>query len=190
MSEYYMHPRPGKGSDGNPLIPMGDGNPMQVAGQGDLITITPVVQIAGAYVANEVVGGIQTLAAAMRVAGGRGMLESLMVFDHANQKAALNIFLFDQLPVGTYADHVAFTMGAADGPKCLGVAQVAAADYLTVGSFAYATLGAGSGRVWQALMLKALGAADPNLYAVIQTTGTPTYVAATDLQLRFGFLQN
>lgn len=169
----------------------------QVYGQSDLITITPTLQIAGAYVANEVVGGIQTLANAMRVPNGRGLFESLMVFDHANQKAAFNIFLFDQLPVGTYADHVAFTMGATDGPKCLGVAQVAAADYITVGSFAYATLGAGSGRVWQALMLKAIGITgggsvknDPNLYAVLQTTGTPTYVAATDLQLRFGFLQN
>lgn len=153
-----------------------------VSGSTDILSPSITVSTS-AYSANDVVGGKITVPNAMRVSGGTGILQSLCIIDKANQKAALEILIFDSDPSsGTYTDNGAFTWNATDGAKLIRRISVAASDYATFGTAAIADISPG-GKV-----LKATGS--KNLYAVIVTTGTPTYAATTDLAVRWGILQD
>jgi hypothetical protein len=155
----------------------------KVGGPTTIISPTITVSTSPAYTANDVVGGKLTLTDALRVSGGTGILQSLCIIDKGNQKAALEILIFDSNPSsGTYTDNGAFSWNATDGAKLIRRISVLASDYTTFGTAAIADLSTG-GKV-----LKASGS--KNLYAVIVTTGTPTYVATTDLIVRFGILQD
>lgn len=151
----------------------------------DVIVITPTLTVStSAYSAGDCVGGILTLPAALLPRTAGGTLVSLAVTDASDQKAALEVLVFDAEPSGgTYTDNGALALSAADLSHLLARVPVATSDYVTVGSVAVATVGA----VNKAL---AAGAAVTDLYAVVMATGTPTYAAGTDLVLRFGVARN
>lgn len=140
---------------------------------------------AGAYNSGDNVGGVLTLANAVRSSGGTCVLQSLHIRDNTNQKAALTILIFASDPTAgaTITDNAAFAYGASAFPKQIDKINVLTTDYETVDGKATATL-SGLGRVYTAN-----GSA--NLYAVIVTTGTPTYGAvSTALAVNFGILQD
>lgn len=152
-----------------------------VGGFTSLVTIAPAVTASSAYVAGYAVGGKQTLANAVR-ANGTAILDSIMVLDRANQKAALDILIFESDPSSaTITDHAAFVFST-DDLKVLARIPVAAGDYVTYNGKATATL-KGLG-----VVLKA--ASGTSLYAAIVTSGTPTFAATTDVQVRYGLLQD
>jgi hypothetical protein len=126
------------------------------------------------------VGGKRTLTGAL-TSVGTGILESIIVLDRADQKAALDIFIFDADPTAaTLADKTAFVFST-DDLKVIAHVSVAAADYVTVNSKAIAhetSLG---------IALKASGT---TLWAAVVTSGTPTFAATTDVQVTFGILQD
>ncbi len=133
------------------------------------------------YVAGYTVGAIQTLTNAVTKSGGTGILESLTLLDKSNQKAAMDIFIFDVNPAAaTTTDHAAFVFSTND-VNVIARVSVAASDYVTVNSEAIAVK-SGLG-----IAVQASGSA--NLYAVAVTSGTPTY-AATALQWVWGILQD
>jgi hypothetical protein len=146
------------------------------------VLITPTITInAIAYSAGDSIGGKIALNGASRANFGASILDSLMILDRANQKAVLEVLIFDSDPsAATLTNNAAFVFST-DDVKVLARIPVATADYITINGKAVA-------------MLRNLGAivkpvAGSTLYAAIITTGTPTY-AVGDVQIRFGFLVN
>jgi hypothetical protein len=126
------------------------------------------------------VGGKRTLTGAL-TSVGTGILESIIVLDRANQKAALDIFIFDADPTAaTLADKTAFVFST-DDLKVIAHVSVAASDYVTVNSKAVAH---------ESSLGIALKASGTTLWAAVVTSGTPTYAATTDVQVTFGILQD
>jgi hypothetical protein len=147
-----------------------------------LLTISPTVT-AGAYHANDVIGGKLTLAGAVRIAGAGGLINTLTVQDLAGQKAVLQIFLFQADPAaGTYTDNGALDIHDTDMAYCIGYITVAATDYIDLADNSVAFL-SNLGIPIQALT-------GTSIYAVMRTTGTPTYAATTDMKLVFGILRD
>lgn len=134
------------------------------------LDLTPTVT-AGAYTANDVIGGLLTLPME-RVSG---LIEDVVVIDDANQSAAIDLYFFDEAPTAI-ADNAAFAPTIADLQKLIGVVSVAGGDYTTVNSNAYAT---------KALDVGFESKQAFNIYVYAVVTGTPTFAATTDLTLRF-----
>lgn len=144
-------------------------------------TVTPTVQISGAYTAGYSVGAVQSIAPASIAAGLGVKLDSITVTDAANQKAAITVLFFAKTPpTATVTDNVAFAWGS-DLPLCIGKVDIAAADYETFNSKAIAC---------KTDINLDMVPAGTTLFAVLVTTGTPTYVAATGLTLTFGLEQS
>lgn len=141
-------------------------------------SVTPVINTS-AYEAGDVVGSVLTVPGVFGQAL-TAILKNVLVKDNANQKAALTILFFGSLPSGTYTNNAAFSWGAGDFAKLVGKANILAADYETVGAKAVA-------EVEFSLNLENTESTD-KLYAVVLTTGTPTYASASDLEIQFGVL--
>lgn len=137
---------------------------------------------ASAYEAGDAVGGKITITSAMRTSGGTGVLQSIHLIDKGNQKAAMELLIFDSDPTAaTITDDTAFVYST-DISKQIARIPIAASDYVTLNSIATASLG-GLSRI-----VKASGSA--NLYAALVTTGTPTYISTSDIIITFGILQD
>lgn len=155
--------------------------PVQASQPLNIVQTNPTVT-AGAYSANNVVGGIQTLATALRNATNGGILESISVLDKAAQGAQLSFFFFSALPTGgTYADHGALVLAAADLPNFLGKVDIAAASYDPAGAAVKVSTASNIGMVLS-------GDASGNVYVIATTTGTPTYTLLC-LNLSYGIIQ-
>lgn len=138
------------------------------------VDVTPTIT-AGAYSAGDVVGGLMTLNVAS--AGGGGVIKRVIIADGDNEKAAGSIYVFTASPT-SFADNAAFAPVIGDFQKLIGVIPVAAGDYVTVNSEAYALI--------KDLSLEYV-CPTGNLFAYFVTaTGvTPTYGTTSDLQFRF-----
>jgi hypothetical protein len=151
---------------------------------GNAITISPTVTVdTSANSAGDVLGSKLTLTSAARVSGGTCILDTILVEEKGSQAAVLDILIFGQDPSnGTYTTNGAFTANDTDMGFLIARVHVASTDYVATGGYTTANLG-GLGRV-----LTATGGA--NLFAVIVTSGTPTYSATSSLKVRFGFRRN
>lgn len=140
--------------------------------------VTPTIT-AGAYTALDVVGGLLTFNVSSP--SGVGILNKLVIADDDDEKAVLTLYLFNAAP-STIADN-ASTTGAlliADLKKLVCTISIAAADYKTINSNAYAVKEDINN------VYKADGKG--NLYGYLVCTATPTYTAATDLTLTLSVL--
>jgi hypothetical protein len=132
------------------------------------------------YSSGDCVGGVIELDAGEPSSKDGDLLHMLTVIDKSNQKAALVLVLFDRNPVGaTTADNGAFAWGT-EIDHVVGVVAVASADYVTLDSKAVATI--------SSVGCKFRGNGN-SCYAVLVTSGTPTY-AASALTLKFGLVLN
>lgn len=157
------------------------GHAGNVGGYTKIVRVDPTIT-AGAYSANDVVGGELAIPNAMRVPNGTGVLQSITVYDADNEKAALDFYFFQSAPAAALADNAAFAWTAGDEDLFLGMVSVAAADYVTATDAVVSVRNIG---------LPVRAAANGNsLYCYVVATGTPTYTAATDLTFIFGFLQD
>lgn len=144
------------------------------------IVVTPI--ITGAlFAANDIVGGKLTLPNAVRVANGSGKLNNLLLVDTSKQAAALTIFIFKADLVGVYADNAAEAITAADWLKCIGQISILATDYKTWANASVVDIGE--------IGMDIFAEIGRNIFALIVTTGTPTY-GANALQLTFGIERN
>lgn len=153
----------------------------EVGANTTLVSCTPTVT-AGAYHANDVVGGIQTIANAVRVSAGTGIIQSLTISDLAAQKAVFEIYLFSATPgTGTYTNNSAMDLDDTDALLCIGRIDVTEADYKSLADNSIA-------------MIRNIGipikVAATSLFVVIRTTGTPTYTSTSDLKFTFGILRD
>ncbi len=145
----------------------------------EVLSITPTINTVQ-YTAGDAVGGKQTLAAGL-AAGLPVQLDSIVVQDVSNQKAALTVLFFDADPAAaTITNNNAFAF-VTDMAKCIGRSNIAAADYETIDSQAVATIRN------LGMILKPVAS---TLYAVVMlTSGTPTYAVGA-LTFKYGFKQS
>lgn len=156
---------------------------------------TPTITSGVAYTSGDAVGGLQTLSVSVRTPGavsafdgtstveGTAILQSICVVETGNQKAALDIVLFNANPSSsTIIDNNAIVIHANDIGKIVGYAGIAASDYTTVSNASIAN---------KTVSVVIPAAADSvTLYAAVVTTGTPTFTSTSGLKFSYGFLQN
>jgi hypothetical protein len=174
----------GTGKMAEPVYSIAGENHIGMVG-GTTVLVSPAIPTtATPYTANDVVGGKLTIAGAARVSGGTGILQSVLVRDVNNQKAALTILLFNADPAnGTYTDNVALTLNATDAAFIVRKINILTTDYETLGTQAVADV---------AVAFKPIKiTAGTSLFALVITTGTPTYGAnSTSLNISFGIVQD
>lgn len=154
-----------------------------VGGTTAQITPSLTVSTTPAYSSGDNVGGKLTLSNIVRVSGGSGVIQSLLVVDASNQKAAFDVLLFNADPTNTtFTDNGALTINSADVAKIVRRISVAASDYVTVGGVAVAEIAVGGKPI--------VPASGTTMYAAVVTTSTPTYAATTALIVRLGVLQD
>ncbi len=161
----------------------GDYEPLAVDALGRLWThqvgspakflVTPTVDTA-IYAANDIVGGIQTIANFALVSGGGGTLKGVSVYTADGEVFEFTLALFSATPSGgTYADQGAVTWHANDAALYIGKVVVASANYVTLG---------GDSLGFVACDIP-LTVAATSLFALIFATATPTFTAGTDVHL-------
>jgi hypothetical protein len=169
-------------TSGQPLLAATENHIGQVSGHSTVVTVSPTVDTA-IYASGDLMGGKLTLASAARVAGGTGMIHSLTIVDQDNEKAALDIVFFESDPTGTtFTDQAALDVADADMLNVVGVVSVSASDYVSFVDNAVATL--------RNIGLSFKLDSGTSLFAAIVSRGTPTYTAATDVQVKVGILMD
>lgn len=144
-------------------------------------SVTPSITVdTAAYAPGDTVGGIITLANAVRVSGGTSLLHNIHLFDRSNQKPTGQLLIFNASPAAaTTTDNAAFVYST-DDLKQVARIPVVAGDWVSVNTKASASL-IGLGR-----MVKA--ATGTSLFLVFVTDGSPDFVAGTDFQVIFNFI--
>lgn len=156
------------------------GNVIGGYGKGKIVTPTITVSTS-VYEAGDCVGGKITLTDAMRVTGGSGVLQSITVIDVSATKPALELLIFNADPTAaTLTDQAAVALST-DISKVIHRIPIYTSDYTTVASVSIADITVNK-------VVEAVGS--DNLYAAIVATGAHEFVAATDLKMSFGFLQD
>lgn len=98
--------------------------------------VTPTIDTS-IYADNDVIGGLLTFDFIFDLSVNGGWLSSVWLADKDNEGAALRLFLFDDLPTGTYTDQAAFALTEADSEKLIRI--VSFSTYTTVNSEKFAS---------------------------------------------------
>lgn len=180
----------GEGTGGTPsklddLIGTGNTSLESINGKTALVVKLSGAQVGvdgNIYASGDLMGGKLTLSNAIRVAAGSGILQDIVVQDLTNQKAALDVVLFDSDPsTTTFTNNTALDVSDADLVRIIGHVSILASDYISFADNAVATK--------SGLAMPVDVAAGRNLYACVVSRGTPTYTA-NELGIAFGFLQD
>lgn len=125
----------------------------------------------GIYAAGDVLAETQAVAAAVRLNGGGGILQSLVVIDQDDQGAALDIYILGtNVSMGAENGQPAIT--DANALQILARVPVAALDYVDLGGAKVANI-KNIGAV-----VKAAPDSTSLYVAAVNGAGTPTYTAA------------
>ncbi len=172
------NPAEGYAQSASVTLPAGTNTIGQVNGNGAAVEVVPAVT-AGAYTAGFVVGGIMTFANVLP-ASFNGIIESLTLkFKGTVQTTEFDVALFSASPAGTFTDHAAPVIAAADSALLIGVFPMTA-NYSPLGTHTVYTLD-GIG--------KAVVGSSTSLYAVVTTKSAPVNPASTsDVSLRLGMI--
>lgn len=144
-------------------------------------TLNPTTSLV-AYAAGDNLGGI------MQVTGAAGRnryarLKSVQIKDRDSVDANLTLLLFNALPSGgTYTDNAGLVLGSNDDDNCIGVLDIPSAGYVVgVGNFDIAKISPD-----HPLYLPAAG----NMWVLLKTVATPTYLSVSALSLIFDIEYN
>lgn len=144
----------------------------------------PVVTSNGAiYASGDQIGVVMKLENALQDTKGMAFLRSIIALDKSKQKAAFDVFFFNQAPVNAVADNSAADISDAEMAKCLGSVSVVAGDYADLANSSLATK-SGLG-----LLLKGETAMSKDLWILVVSRGTPTYTSVQDLTLKLALEQ-
>ncbi len=146
--------------------------------------ITTVTLTAGttAYSANDIFADTQPIAGAMRVTGGKGVLDSLLVIDLDDQGVDFDFVLMqDHGSLGT--ENSAVTIADADALKVLGTVPVLTSDYVDLINSQVATL-RNVGLPVQAT------AGTTSLHLGVITRGAPTLQTVDSVIVKLGWLRD
>jgi len=154
----------------------------QVGGEGITITVSPVLTVAGAYIAGDFVGTSATaliFANAARVAGGSGVIKSAMLIDAALQSIACELWLFDT-NVAPPADNAAWTISDAHAATCIGVIPFSTYYASALNSVSNGVVPNGG---------IGFSAVATTIWGALVTRGAPTY-ATLNLTVRLNIMQD
>lgn len=155
---------------------------LNIGGFTAVVAPTVTVSTSPAYTAGDCVGGKLTLSGIVRTPG-TALLQSLFMVDTSNQKAALELIIFNADPSATtFTDNGALSINAADVSKIVRRISIATTDYVTIDTKAFADISPG-GKVLTP-------SSGTDMYACLVAVGTPTYAATTALALKAGVLQD
>lgn len=147
-----------------------------------IAAVTPAIT-AGAYSANDVIGGEIQLANVFSDASSAAVLHTLKVVDLGNVKANLTFVFYRADPTANIADNGAFAWGAAnvDALSYAGHVDVLSTDYKVLAGVAVVTA--------RNLGLVLSGGSTRNLWLYVTTPDAPTYASVSGLVFTFGFLR-
>lgn len=135
---------------------------------------TPTITASSAYVSGNALGGLLTFADILRY--GSANLRAIILTDKANQKAAIDLLLFNQSFTAT-ANKSAIAISTSDALNLIG--------RISIGTSAYTTIGTGAEATVSGLIHPVIGSSGANtLYGQLVVRGTPTYASTSDIQVR------
>jgi hypothetical protein len=156
----------------------GENHVGQLGGESISISQTPTVT-AGAYSADDAVGGLLTFANAGRFTGGSGVIKNIVIIDDAGQDAELELWLFNDTftPI---SDNAAFAPAEADLHKLVGVITTENGTWFECGTPS----------VCDIEIAKGFNLVGTSLYGQLVTRGTPTFAATDDITVIINLLQD
>lgn len=151
----------------------------QVGGKTGYVTVSPTVT-AAAYTAGNEVGGLETFSNVL-LGAGSGVLVSISVTVKSAIVPGFSLLLFSSNPSNTtWTDKTAASINVADIPKVIGDYQIPT-GYSPAGAMTIYNLNG----IGQALNVGAT-----TLYAVLFTSGTPTFGSTSAVSVTLGILQD
>lgn len=152
------------------------------------IAVTPTISTSPAYTSGDQIGGIMTIANAVRedtnALLGVSQLVDVTILDADKQNAAMDIWLFNTSPTVTSTDNAAFAMTAANqAAQCIGFVSVGA-SYSGAAAVSCAST-TNLGKIVQ--IPSTLTTPSSSLFAIAIVRATPTYTTTTSLQFQFSF---
>ncbi len=152
----------------------------EVGGKTIVVTATPGLSVAGAYVTGDYVGTstLPMTFTASRVALGSGIVHSAALIDYAKQSVQTELWLFDA-SVTTPNDNAVWDISDGDALKLVGVINFDTYYACTSNSVATVT---NVGIAYRST-------SSTSLYGCLVTRGSPTYTTG-DISVRLGILQD
>jgi hypothetical protein len=158
---------------------LGAGLPVD-AGDNFIVQVAPTVT-AGAYTADDCIGGEMTVANAGRVSGAGGTLVGITMASKGTVAAYdVEVLIFDADPAGTYTDNTALAVTAADAFLLLDAVLL---DKLT-------DLGTPTMLTARNLNIPYVCDGTANLFAVAVNRGAFTPASTSDLQFTFHLIRD
>lgn len=151
---------------------------VNVISSGITISQTPTVT-AGAYVANDAVGGLLTFADAARWTGGGGVIKDVLILDDNGQDVAMELWLFNATFVAM-ADNAPWAPSEADLRKLVAIIPTSDGAWFAAGTPSTA-------RVECSQRYDLVGT---SLFGQLVTRGTPTFANTDDVTVIVGLLQD
>ena len=151
---------------------------IDVSTEGTTISQMPTVT-AGAYAANDAVGGLLTFADAARIVGGGGVIKDVIILDDAGQDAQMELWLFDST-FTAMADNAPWAPSEADLRKLVAVASTNDGAWLAAGTPSAAVIE----------VSQRYDCVGTSLFGQLVTRGTPTFVNTDDVSAVIGLLQD
>lgn len=160
------------------VFPSDVGSIGTVTSSGITIAQTPTVT-AGAYSANDAVGGLLTFAGAALATGGGGVIKDVIFLDDAGQDAETELWLFNAT-FTAMSDNAAWAPSQADLRKLVAIVS-------TTGSVWRA---AGTPSACVVECAQRYDCVGTSLFGQLVTRGTPTEAATDDITIIIGLLQD
>lgn len=135
---------------------------------------TPTITSGVAYASGQAIGS--TIQLNKTADFGFGTLLNVAIIDKSDQKAAIDVLIFNQPLATPQVDKAAISIAAADAGNLIGHISFAATDYSDLGTTAVAT----KYNLWMACA----GNIDNNLYVQLVSRGTPTYGSTSALTVK------
>ena len=153
-----------------------------IHGEGITLVQKPTIT-AGAYSANDTVGGLLTfpLAARTNISEGGSILTNVLIIDDAGQDAELELWLFNQT-FTAIADNAAWAPSEADLENCIAVVSTTGGTWDAAGTPSVIDI--------ECMRRIDLVAGGTSLFGQLVTRGTPTYAATDDLTIKIKLLQD
>jgi len=155
-----------------------DANPMAVSTDGITISQTPTVT-AGAYAANDAVGGLLTFANAARVTGGGGVIKDALILYDTAEEPELELWLFDRT-FTAMADNSPWLPSEADLRNLVAIISTIGGAWFDAGT-------PNAARVEASQRYDCLGT---SLFGQLVTRSIMTPTATDDVSVKIGLLQD
>lgn len=147
-----------------------------VSSKGITVSQTPTVT-AGAYSANDAVGGLLTFAAAALGTGLGGVVKDVLILDDAGQDAEMELWLFDQT-FTAMSDNAAWAPSEADLRNLVCIISTTDGAWFAAGTPSAAMVEAN----------QRYDCTGTSLFGQLVTRGTPTFAATDDVSVKIGLL--